>query len=70
VKPKVGLPVFFRPAKSTIPSNAVKSHPAVITRVWDDDMVNLTVFFDGDKPSAIQRVPFSSENGDTWAYDE
>lgn len=41
-KPSLGRIVLFRSHES----NGAKEHPAMITRVWSDTCVNLTVFPD------------------------
>lgn len=41
-------------------TNGTRYHPAMITRVWTDDCVNLHVFFDGDLSVArtsMSRLP-------------
>ena len=45
-KPSIGRIVLFRSA----PSNGTVEHPAIITRVWSDTCVNLTVFQDFGEP--------------------
>lgn len=45
-KPSIGRIVLFRGEKS----NGVNEHPAIITRVWSDTCVNLTVFLDNGAP--------------------
>jgi hypothetical protein len=36
--------------------NGSRFHPAIITRVWTDDCVNLVVFFDGEGPGVRTSV--------------
>jgi hypothetical protein len=45
-KPSLGRIVLFR----SEPANGVNEHPAIITRVWSDTCVNLTVFLDAGAP--------------------
>ena len=45
-KPSVGRIVLFRKE----PSNGATEHPAIITRVWSDICVNVTVFLDYGAP--------------------
>jgi hypothetical protein len=45
-KPTLGRTVLFRLADADAPG-APRMHPAVVTRVWSDTCVNLTVFRDG-----------------------
>lgn len=40
--PSIGRIVFYR----GISSNGSEEHPAIITRVWSDTCINLTVFPD------------------------
>ena len=42
MKPSLGRIVLFR----SLDSNGTKEHPALVTRVWSDTCVNLTVFPD------------------------
>lgn len=42
MKPSLGRIVLFR----SLDSNGSKEHPALVTRVWSDTCVNLTVFPD------------------------
>ncbi len=42
MKPSLGRIVLFH----NFDSNATKEHPAIITRVWSDTCINLTVFPD------------------------
>lgn len=37
-------------------SNGINEHPAIITRVWRDDLVNLTVFPDAAVPTSFTSV--------------
>ena len=46
MKPSLGRIVLFR----SLDSNGTKEHPALITRVWSDTCVNLTVFPDYGEP--------------------
>jgi hypothetical protein len=34
-------------------TNGTRTHPAMITRVWTDDCVNLLVFFDASAPMVM-----------------
>lgn len=45
-KPSIGRIVLFR----SLESNGSSEHPAVVTRVWSDTCVNLTVFPDFGEP--------------------
>lgn len=48
--------------------NGTREHPAVITRVWTNECVNLTVFFDAGDPeprSSVVRVSSAPTEGVT-----
>lgn len=51
-KPSIGRIVVFHAINQSDEFNGVKDHPAIITRVWSDDCVNLLVFFDAHAPQA------------------
>lgn len=47
-------------------TNGTRFHPAIITRVFTDDCVNLQVFFDAQAPgarSSVMRIPDEMLNG-------
>jgi hypothetical protein len=44
--PSIGRIVIFQQSELEAPVNGSREHPAIITRVWSDQMVNLTVLFD------------------------
>jgi hypothetical protein len=46
MKPTVGRIVHYRGDEF----NGVSVHPAIVTRVWNDGLVNLTVFPDAHAP--------------------
>lgn len=48
--PQVGDIVIFYMDANEAPSNGTREHPAVISRVWSEQMVNLTVFPDLGAP--------------------
>lgn len=54
-KPSVGRIVLFRQHAS----NGIVEHPAIITRVWSDTCVNLTVFPDCGVPITKSSVEIS-----------
>jgi hypothetical protein len=47
-KPTIGRIVEYVQGDFEGPTNGSSVHPAMITRVWSDLCVNLTVFFDGE----------------------
>lgn len=71
----VGRIVLFHPANGDqLPTpNHADAHPAIITRVWSDEMVNLMVFPDAGTPVARTSVPFgdaaaTAANCWSWPY--
>lgn len=56
MKPTIGRIVVFKQSANERPHNGTREHPAMITRVHNDDYVNLHVFFDGGPVSAITSV--------------
>lgn len=65
--PSVGRTVIFRQGildnltgriedASWQGTNGTRDHPAIITRVWTGDCVNLMVMFDGHTPCAVTSV--------------
>jgi hypothetical protein len=57
MKPSLGRIVLFR----SHDSNGASEHPAMITRVWSDTTVNLTVFPDNSLPFAITSVGLNED---------
>ncbi len=67
MKPSLGRIVLYH----GIESNGVLEHPAIITRVWSDTCVNLTVFCDYSsvvtiKSSVVQDEDMKQESGWRW----
>lgn len=60
-RPSIGRIVLYRaraPEKDCM-------YPAIITRVWNDEMVNLEVFGSAEGPDSVQgRYPTSIKRGD------
>ena len=70
MQPTLGRIVLHR----GIESNVATVHPAVITRVWSDECVNLTVFPDNDNPTPITSQnlvdPDGTDQGWFWPIRE
>lgn len=58
MKPSIGRIVWFH----GFHSNGIDEHPAIITRVWTDTCVNLTVFPDCGAP-VVQTSVVEDEAG-------
>lgn len=67
-KPSVGRIVLFRSELA----NGVTEHAAMVTRVWSDTTVNLTVFLDGGAVIAPTSVTLDenmeSTNKHAWRW--
>jgi hypothetical protein len=71
MKPTIGRIVIFKQSKHETPCNGTRQHPAMITRVHNDDYVNLLVFFDGGPVSActsVHRVGVAPEGSASWDW--
>lgn len=77
MKPTIGRIVHFHPAD--FDTEARNDHegtgpvvvPAIITRVWTDDLVNLTVFPDNGPPivrSSVHRLASTRTNPYGWEW--
>lgn len=69
----VGRIVLFHPGAGVeLPtSTSADAHPAIITRVWEDDMVNLMVFPDAGTPIAVTSVHHgdpAATTGNCWSW--
>jgi hypothetical protein len=67
--PRVGQMVQFHAPEGT-ESNGMRIMAAVVTRVWNRDMVNLTVFPDFDVPKVWSSVSRAYYNGASWGFVE
>lgn len=74
--PKLGQTVIFRQPQDDRAMNGHKDHPAIVTCVHTDDMVNLKVFFDcgncEDRTSVLYRptaLKQEQEHLQTWDFD-
>lgn len=65
--PTVGRIVIFRQPVNEEPVNGMREHPAIITRVWSNDLVNLHVFYDG-APSAARTSVVRADDVDLTGY--
>lgn len=54
--PTIGRIVLFSSNDPEHLGNQAKEAPAIITRVWSDTCVNLTVFRDADSPLSMTSV--------------
>ena len=66
-KPSVGRVVIFKGEDS----NGAEEHPAIITRVWNDDCVNLTVLFDAKTPesrTSVQIEGVAPQGATNWSW--
>lgn len=66
--PTIGHIVIYGLAQSEPDVNGAREHPAMITRAWNDEMVNLVVFFDGAGPQIRTSVEFEPAAGERDAY--
>ncbi len=67
MRPTVGRIVLFGPFKS----NEQLEHPAIITRVWSDTLVNLVVFPDAAAPVirlSVALLAADDQNGHYWRW--
>lgn len=73
MKPSIGRIVIFHQGANEAPVNGTRSHPAIITRVWNDRMVNLHVFYDcmASAPQGSVHLLGSENSPDTgrsWSW--
>jgi hypothetical protein len=67
--PAVGRIVIFVQPATEQPVNGTREHPAIITRVWNDGLVNLQVFYDAAPVEARTSVgPYDVEAPDGWGW--
>ena len=69
MKPTIGRIVIYHVPVSEITSeiNFAKDLPAVIVRVWSDELVNLKVITDGPEDLWKTSVPIG-EKGGSWSW--
>ena len=70
MKPSLGRIVIFKGFTS---QSGIKEHAAIITRVWSDELVNITAFIDGMSPMNFSSIKLHSEphhDSYTWAWPE
>lgn len=69
--PRIGQMVTFHQSKhETSLGNGVMEHPAVITRAWGHDCVNLKVFPDCGSIVDRTSVPRAFHGGNAWGFSE
>lgn len=69
--PTVGRVVIFMQSERELPTNGTREHPAIITRVWTDDCINLKVFFDAGETAnvtSVQRRGVAPEDEMSWDW--
>lgn len=64
--PTIGRIVIYTQPADEMQRNGCRTHPAIITRVWSEDCVNLTVFLDdgfvGHVTSVLKGSSYDAEN--------
>lgn len=63
--PTVGRTVLYR---SNATRNGADVHPAVVTRVWNETMVNLHVFFDASPSEPRTSITFFPTEDEATAF--
>ena len=58
--PTIGRVVIFTQAEGEQPFNCARVHPAIVTRVANEHVVNLCVFLDGNPTAPYTSVPHAS----------
>lgn len=59
--PSIGRIVWFKSKDKTAMGNSATEVPAIITRVWSNTCVNLTVFRDFDAPLSVTSVTMADD---------
>lgn len=67
MKPTAGRIVLYTPMAGEFTGNDTSPVPAIITRVWSDECVNLKVFSDGPSDYWVTSV-LLGEGYRTWAW--
>lgn len=67
--PTISSTVIFKQGEHEEPINGTREHPAIVTRVWDNNCVNLMVFFDGYMPQPRTSIVPASTAGTGPAWD-
>lgn len=68
-KPFIGEVVIYVQPSYEQPVNGTREHPAIVTRVWNDQMLNLMVMYDLGPIAAVGsvlRLDLASPNGAGW----
>lgn len=60
-KPSIGRIVLFKSKEPNDLGNGAEEVPAIITRVWSEQMVNLTVFRDNAAPITKTSVGYADD---------
>jgi len=63
-KPSLGRIVQYSQPAGEARHNDERTHPAIITHVWSDTCVNLTVFFDNAAPEPRTSVCLRTDDAD------
>lgn len=69
--PKVGaIVIFHQPEGEDSMGNGARKHPAIITRVWGPDCVNVKVLPDCGSVVDRTSVPRAFHSGQNWGFQE
>lgn len=58
----LGDTVLYKQSTDERPRNGTSIHPAMVTRIWNEENVNLMVMFDGGLAVSRTSVPLDHEN--------
>jgi hypothetical protein len=67
IMPTIGRIVLFRD-KSYTDIYGLPEYPAIVTRVWDTNVINLTIFIDGLSPKFESSVVYNEQVSDSDAH--